>query len=182
MKIGENVTLMAPSGYGKTTLMGILAGIDTDFLGMVTTKALQQGIVFQEPGLFWYKTVKENILYSLKTQKIPWCRDKQQHYQEWMAVTGLAGFENHYPHEISRGMKQKSAIIRAFLAHPDLVFMDEPFSAIDKASTQEIIDHIHAEYPETTLVVASHSLGEAARFSDRVLTATHTPISGFEIS
>ncbi len=179
---GETVTLMAPSGSGKTTLISVLAGIDPDFSGTVETGTRQQGVVFQDPGLFWYKTVQENIAYPLGLRKIPWCRNMEARCREWMAVTGLAGFEGHYPHEISRGMKQKCAIIRTFLCNPDLVFMDEPFSSMDQASARLIIDHIHALHPHITLVLASHSLNQATGFSDRVFQVTQTPISVFEIT
>lgn len=179
---GETVTLMAPSGSGKTTLISLLAGIDPDFSGTVETDTRQQGVVFQEPGLFWYKTVKENIAYPLGLKKIPWSGNMEARYREWMAVTGLAGFEGYYPHEISRGMKQKCAIIRTFLCNPDLVFMDEPFSSMDQASARLIFDHIHALHSHITLVLASHSLSQATGFSDRVFQVTQTPISVFKIT
>jgi len=179
---GETVTLMAPSGSGKTTLISILAGIDRDFSGTVAAQTRHPGVVFQEPGLFWYKTVRENIVYPLGLKKIPWCAKTEARYREWMDVTGLAGFEGHYPHEISRGMKQKSAIIRTLLYNPDLVFMDEPFSSMDQASARAIVDHIHALHPRITLVLASHSLSQATGFSDRVFEVTRTPMSGFEIT
>ncbi|MCP4115029.1 MAG: ATP-binding cassette domain-containing protein [Desulfobacteraceae bacterium] len=179
---GETVTLMAPSGSGKTTLFAILAGIDRDFSGTVATRTRNTGVVFQDPGLFWYKTVQENIAYPLGINKIPWCSKTEARYREWMAVTGLAGFEGHYPHEISRGMKQKSAIIRTFLCNPELVFMDEPFSSMDQASARSIVDHIHALHPRTTLVLASHSSSQAAGFSGRVFEVTATPMAGFKIT
>jgi len=181
VKPGEKVTLMAPSGYGKTTLMGILGGIDRNFSGTVETSALKRGVVFQEPGLFSHKTVRENIEYPLRIKKIPWCSKTENLFQEWMDVTSLKGFEDYYPHEISRGMKQKSAIVRTFLFDPDLLFMDEPFSSIDKESANRIIAHINANYPDLTLVVASHSLGLAEAFSDRILTAEESPIACFKI-
>lgn len=179
---GETVTLMAPSGSGKTTLIAILAGIDRKFSGTVTTAAQHPGVVFQDPGLFWYKTVKENIVYPLGLKKIAWSSKREARYREWMAATGLAGFEDYYPHQISRGMKQKCAIIRTFLCNPDLVFMDEPFSSMDRDSTRSIVDHIRTLHPHITLVLASHSLSQATRFSSRVFEVTKTPISGFKIT
>ncbi|MBI9088730.1 MAG: ATP-binding cassette domain-containing protein [Desulfobacterium sp.] len=182
VETGETVTLMAPSGSGKTTLISILAGIDREFSGAVTITGHRPGVVFQDPGLFWYKTVKENIVYPLGLKKIAWCSKMEARYREWIAAAGLAGFEDHYPHQISRGMKQKSAIIRTFLCNPDLVFMDEPFSAMDQASARSIVDHIRILHPHITLVLASHSLGQATGFSNRVFEVTKTPMSVFEIT
>ncbi len=178
----ETVTLMAPSGSGKTTLISILAGIDRKFSGTVTTASQHPGVVFQEPGLFWYKTVKENIVYPLGLKKIARCSKMEERYRGWMAATGLAGFEDYYPHQISRGMKQKSSIIRTFLCNPDLVFMDEPFSSMDRESARLIIDHIRTLHPHITLVLASHRLSQATGFSNRVFGVTKTPISVFEIT
>ena len=77
VKPGEKITLMAPSGYGKSTLMGILGGIDRNFSGTVETSARKRGLVFQEPGLFSYKTIRENIEYPLWIKKIPWCSKRE---------------------------------------------------------------------------------------------------------
>ncbi len=180
VETGERVCLQAPSGAGKTTLMTILAGIDTDFSGRVTDHFEKRGVVFQDPGLFWYKTVRENILYGLDLQAIPWSDQVEKRYHHWLAITGLGGCEHHYPHEISRGMKHKSAIVRTLLTGPDLVLMDEPFSAMDKESIQAIVGKINEFYPDLTLVVASHRMDGCLDFFHRVLEGTATPLSRFE--
>ncbi len=180
VKPGERVALTAPSGTGKTTLMSILAGIDRDFSGAVTLNCKKRGIMFQEPGLFWYKTVRENILYPLEMDKRPLNSQIQERYLQWLGVTGLARYEGHYPHEISRGMKQKTALVRALILNPDFLLMDEPFSAMDKESVQSIVNHIHSACPGITLVAASHSLEGSLEFFDKVLVAAATPISMFE--
>ena len=177
VKRGERAALSAPSGSGKSTLISILAGIDRDFSGKVTTNYIKKGVVFQEPGLFWYKTLRENILYPLELCRIPLKNEIEGNYQRWLSVTGLTPYEQHYPHQISRGMKQKGALIRALILNPDFLLMDEPFSAMDKASVLAIVDHIHSSCPDLTMVVASHTLEWTLDLYDRILTAEETPIS-----
>ncbi|ACN15749.1 SsuB [Desulforapulum autotrophicum HRM2] len=181
VKQGERVALTAPSGTGKTTLISILAGIDKEFSGTVALKCKKRGVVFQEPGLFWYKTVGQNILYPLELEKLPLDRQIQERYRLWLCVTGLGKYEDHYPHEISRGMKQKTALVRALILNPDFLLMDEPFSAMDKASVTSIVNHIHSSCPGITLVAASHTLEGSLDFFDKVLVAEKTPITKFEI-
>lgn len=180
VKRGERIALTAPSGSGKTTLISILAGIDRDFSGKVTFNHKKKGVVFQEPGLFWYKTLRENILYPLELGRVPLCNEVKENYQRWLWVTGLTPHELYYPHQISRGMKQKGALVRALILNPDLLLMDEPFSAMDKTSVRSIVDHIRSSCPDLTMIVATHALDWSLNFYSRILTAEKTPISTFE--
>ncbi|WP_124328748.1 ATP-binding cassette domain-containing protein [Desulfonema ishimotonii] len=166
---GERVCLFAPSGAGKSTLIRILSGLDKKFAGRVSVNAERRATVFQEPGLFWYKTVAENIFYPLKLSRIAVDETIRQQYAEWMAVTKLKGFESYYPCEISGGMKQKAAIIRAFLLQPDLILMDEPFKSIDMAAKREIMAHIRSGYPDITLLLVTHHPDEIPLITDKVL-------------
>lgn len=166
---GDKVCLFAPSGAGKSTLVSILSGLDKKFAGTVFLKAEHQATVFQDPGLFWYKTLEENIFYPLKLNSIALDEEIRLGYAEWMKVTKLKGFESYYPHEISGGMKQKAAIIRSFLLQPDLILLDEPFKSIDMAAKREITAHIRADYPDITLILVTHNLDEIQLITDKVL-------------
>ncbi len=152
LRKGERVALAGGSGVGKSTLIHILAGLDTDCSGNVECNTERKRVVFQDCGLFSHKTLKQNIFYLLAQTS-----DMQSSYESWLEVCCLKEVENSYPFQLSRGMKQKVAIIRAFLAEPELIFLDEPFSGIDSESTKKIVDYIMIKYPDITLLVASHS-------------------------
>ena len=164
LQANEKIGLMAGSGVGKTTLIHILAGLDDNFAGKVHCFATKRGIVFQERALFSHKTVKENIFYVVEASEYNLLR-----YSTWLEVTGLNGYENAYPHQLSRGMCQKVAIIRAFLDAPDVVFLDEPVSALDKESKKKIFTFLAQEYQETALIMASHSRWELEVVCDRII-------------
>ena len=151
LKQGDRMAMMGASGSGKTSLIYILAGLDSDFTGNVQRTTQKTSVVFQDAGLFAHQTVKENILYP--SQKI--ADDKS--YQQWLAVCDLVEVEDYYPYQLSRGMKQKVAIIRGFISQPELIFLDEPFSGLDKPMTEKIISHISEHYSNTTLLIASHT-------------------------
>lgn len=165
----EKVCLFAPSGAGKSTLINIVSGLDKKFTGSVSVKARFRTTLFQEPGLFWYKNVEENILYPLKLNQVVLDAKIRNSYNEWMEVTSLKESCFCYPYELSGGMKQKVAIIRAFLLSPDLVFMDEPFNSIDMAAKLKIIDYIRARYKDATLLLVTHHPDEIPLITDRVL-------------
>lgn len=177
---GARVCIFAPSGAGKTTLIHILSGLDEAFTGMVETTARQRCTVFQDPGLFWYKTVAENIRYPLSLNRIPIGGEIRERYREWMAVTGLSAAEHRYPYQISGGMKQKTALVRAFLPHPDLVLLDEAFSWMDLESKQAIMAHIQSRYPETSLLMATHGLDEISAMAQIVMTFRERRLSRYQ--
>lgn len=166
---GERVSLFAPSGAGKSTLINILSGLDRKFAGSVSVKAEQKVTLFQEPGLLWYKSVQENILYPLKLNRIAVNREILKRYDEWMEITKLKASGSSFPYELSGGMKHKAAIVRAFLLNPDLILMDEPFNSIDMAAKKEIIAYIHATYPDITLLLVTHHPDEIPLLTNRVM-------------
>lgn len=148
---GERMAMMGASGSGKTSLICILAGLDPDFTGYVQRDTSKTSVVFQDAGLFAHKTVKENIIYP--PQQIV----DRESYKQWLDVCELKEAEDYYPFQLSRGMKQKVAIIRGFISQPELIFLDEPFSALDKPMTENIISHISEHYCNTTILIASHT-------------------------
>ncbi|MDY0091955.1 MAG: ATP-binding cassette domain-containing protein [Candidatus Vecturithrix sp.] len=157
---GERITLFAPSGAGKSTLINILSQIDTVFHGEFKVSAQNPATIFQEPRLFSYMTIQENIFFPLRVRQIPVTPLIKDQYEEWLEVCDLSSYSQHYPFQISGGMKQKVSLIRSFLMQPDFVMMDEPFKSIDIASKKRIIQHILQHYPDITLLLVTHNLDE----------------------
>ncbi|MDD2391012.1 MAG: ATP-binding cassette domain-containing protein [Desulfobacterales bacterium] len=177
----EKVCIFAPSGAGKSTLLEILSGLDPDYKGRFEISARPVATVFQNPSLFWYKTVEENIIYPLRITRTRMDTSIRTLYNEWMETAGLKGFETHYPFEISGGMKQKVSLIRGFLLRPQLILMDEPFSSIDMNSKRAIIDFIRNRYPDTAMMLVTHNLDEIPLVSDNILFFNSTPLSGSRV-
>jgi len=179
----DKICFFAPSGSGKTTLINILAGLDLNFKGKINWNTDKKSFIFQSPSLFWYKTLRENILYPLKFySKSEINRDKfTEMYEQWIQVCDLKNFENHYPHEISGGMKQKTAIIRAFLYNPLIIFMDEPFNSIDINSKNKIIHFINKHYKNNTFFLVTHNIDEIPYMVDKIYVFTDTPLESYSI-
>jgi NitT/TauT family transport system ATP-binding protein len=180
---GEFVTIVGPSGCGKSTLLKILAGL----LPMSEGHALLRntpivrprrdiGVVFQSPVLFPWRTVLDNVLLPIDVQALG--RDKHATLaNELLALVGLQGFEARYPWELSGGMQQRVAIVRALIHDPAILLMDEPFGALD-AMTREAMNlelqRVWMTRRETVLFI-THSISEAVFLADRVLVMTSRP-------
>ncbi len=180
---GEFVCLLGPSGCGKTTLLRMVAGLDapTDGELLLDEKKIagvnkECGFVFQEYVLFPWRTVKGNIEFGPEVKGIK-KEEREVIAQHYIDLVGLKGFENHYPHELSGGMKQRVGIARAYANNPKLLLMDEPFGALD-AQTRNLMqgellriwekEHISALF-------VTHSVDEAVYLSDRVLVLSARP-------
>lgn len=151
LKQGDRMAMMGASGSGKTSLIYILADLDSGFTGNVQRGTKKTSVVFQDAGLFAHKTVKENITYP--SEKII----TEESYQQWLAVCDLEDVEANYPYQLSRGMKQKVAIIRGFISQPELIFLDEPFSGLDRPMTEKIMTQILEHHGNSTMLIASHT-------------------------
>ena len=169
VKRGARVTVFAPSSAGKTTLIHILTGLDRDYEGSFTLAASRPVTIFQEPRLFPYMTVEENVFLPARIRPISITADLRPAYERWLDVCGLSGFASHYPYQLSGGMKQKVALIRGFLTGPDFVMLDEPFKSIDLASKQAIIRHIRDMYPQVTVLFVTHAIEEVPLLTDSLL-------------
>ncbi len=173
---GARVTIFGPSGAGKTTLINILTRLDGAYEGEVVSAAQNPCTIFQEPRLFPYMTVEENIFLPVRiraargrTAEVSSHQNLLTQYRAWLNVCELAPYVGHYPHQLSGGMKQKTALIRGFLTGPDLVLMDEPFKSIDVRSKQAIITHILKTYPGITVLFVTHTLDEIPLLTESVL-------------
>jgi ABC-type nitrate/sulfonate/bicarbonate transport system ATPase subunit len=176
----EFVSIVGPSGCGKTTLLKIVAGLVKPDTGQITFPGVEKApstvMVFQDHGLLPWLTVLENIGLGLELKGIPKAARRSQ-VLEFMFRLRLDGFENHYPHELSIGMRQRVALARAFLTNPDIMLMDEPFGALDAQTRlilQEELLHIWRVEQNTVLFV-THDIDEAILLSDRIIVLSDRP-------
>jgi NitT/TauT family transport system ATP-binding protein len=183
IRAGEFVTLVGPSGCGKTTLLKAIAGFITPSEGTilcdgkkVTGPGRDRGVVFQELAILPWRTVRRNIGHGLEIARVPRA-ERESTVARLIALTGLAGFEDRYPHELSGGMKQRVAVARTWAADPDVILMDEPFAAVDamtRLTLQEELARLCATTGKTVFFI-THSVDEAVFLGDRVLVMTRRP-------
>ena len=175
----EFVSIVGPSGCGKTTLLKIVAGLVKQDTGQIIYQGIQNPnavMVFQDQGLLPWLTVLDNIGLGLELQRTPKASRRKQ-VLEFMKLVKLDGFENHYPHELSGGMRQRVALARAFLTNPDILLMDEPFGSLDAQTRiilQEELLNIYRVQQKTILFV-THDIDEAILLSDRVIVLSDRP-------
>ncbi|EJN02127.1 ABC transporter ATP-binding protein [Phyllobacterium sp. YR531] len=180
---GEFVTIVGASGCGKSTLLRLGAGLDTGHNGniehagkVVKGPSLDRGIVFQEPRLFPWLTVERNVALGL--QNSGFTKDeKRQLVTDQIELVGLAGFEKAYPHQLSGGMAQRAGIARGLVNRPDVLFLDEPFGALDaitKARLQGELQDIWAR-EQITMILVTHDVDEAVYLGDRVVVMSPRP-------
>lgn len=163
---GQFLCLLGPSGCGKSTLLRLAAGLLAPTLGRVERASDQVSVVFQEPRLLPWLNVRENIeLPFLLQGKAP------PAVAPWLARVKLGDSEHLYPHELSGGMKQRVAIARALISEPRLLLMDEPFSALDEGTREELEELLRGLWKDSgmTTVFVTHSLSEAAFLGERIL-------------
>jgi NitT/TauT family transport system ATP-binding protein len=178
---GEFFMIVGPSGCGKTTLLRILAGLDTATSGTIEIDTPNSdrpvnSMVFQGESIFPWMTVRQNASYGLRMRKVRPAVVKEvvDHYLD---RTGLTRFADYYPYQLSGGMKQRVSIARAFANDPEILLMDEPFSALDaqnKLLLQEELLHIWEEHKKTVVFI-THSVDEAVFLGDRIMVMTAQP-------
>ena len=179
----EFVCLVGPSGCGKTTLFRLIAGLETPTAGVVeldgspvTGPGTDRGMVFQEYGLFPWRTVRGNVAFGLEEQGLDG-EARRRRVEEMIELVGLDGFGDAYPKELSGGMKQRVGIARALAVDPELLLMDEPFGSVD-AQTR---DMLHAELldvwaeTEKTVLFVTHDVEEAVTLADRIVVMAANP-------
>ena len=178
---GEFFMIVGPSGCGKTTLLRILAGLESVTSGAIEIETPNSqrpvnSMIFQGDSIFPWMTVWDNAAYGLKMRRVPSSTVKEVvgHY---LARTGLTRFAKYYPHQLSGGMRQRVSIARAFANDPEILLMDEPFSALDaqnKLLLQEELLHIWEEHKKTVVFI-THSVDEAVFLGDRIMVMTAQP-------
>jgi NitT/TauT family transport system ATP-binding protein len=171
---GEFVAIVGPSGCGKTTLLNLLAGFDKPTAGLLTSKGRVR-MVYQQDGLFPWRTVAQNIRMGLRHFKTE--AERERELKELLALIGLKGFEDHYPHQLSGGMRQRVELARALAGDTDTLLLDEPFSALDYLTRLRLrreLARMLRERPRTVVLV-THDIEEAAQLADRVVVLSERP-------
>jgi NitT/TauT family transport system ATP-binding protein len=184
---GEFVCIVGPSGCGKSTLLNIVAG----FLEATSGEILVEGLpvhhpdprrifVFQENGVFPWLNVRENVGFGLRRQTQS---ERHRIIARYIDMVGLGGFEDAYPHELSGGMRQRVEIARALAANPDIIYMDEPFGALDFLTRLKMrTDLVRIWQSEKkTILFVTHDIEEAVQLADRVLIMTARPATIQEV-
>lgn len=178
----EFVALVGPSGCGKSTLLNITAGLLEANEGTVKFTEVEEkhhprmSIVFQETGLFPWRNVHDNIAFGLETAGVA-APQREELIKHYIELVGLSGFEKAFPHQLSGGTRQRVGIARALAIEPDLLLMDEPFSALDaqtRTITQEELVTLWEKTRLTTLYV-THNIQEAVMLADRVVLLSRRP-------
>lgn len=181
VKPGEFVCIVGPSGCGKSTLLNIIGGFIHQSRGEVLVEGEpvigpdpRRIFVFQENGVFPWLTVEENIGFGLG-QKAP--RERSEIVQHYLEMVSLTGFESAYPRELSGGMRQRVEIARALAASPDIIYMDEPFGALDFITRLKMRSDLTRiwQSEKKTILFVTHDIEEAVQLADRVLVMSKRP-------
>jgi sulfonate transport system ATP-binding protein len=178
---GEFVCIVGGSGCGKTTLLRVIAGLESNYSGNVFLggspiqgPGLDRGLVFQEHRLLPWLTVEQNIAFGISN--LP-ASEKTEHVRHYVELVGLKGFEHSYPHQLSGGMAQRVAIARALAGHPKLLLLDEPFGALDALTRirmqQELLRIWSVQ--RTTMILVTHDIDEAIYLADRIVIMSPRP-------
>lgn len=177
IKEGEFLILLGPSGSGKSTLLRMLAGLIPVTSGSIVRKRrLRQAFIFQEFALFPWLTVFENIEFGLKMKNITKV-ERHHKVRQLVKEMGLEGFENSYPRELSGGMKQRVGIARALSIDPEIIFLDEPFSALDSFTARKLREEVLNIFMDKkiTMVMVTHLIEEALLLGDRIAIIRDRP-------
>jgi NitT/TauT family transport system ATP-binding protein len=180
---GDFISIIGPSGCGKSTLFGLIGGLHCSTSGEVLIGGKRVsgphpsiGMVFQEDSAFPWLTSLENVEFGLKMTGVN-KKERQAKAKGMIDLVGLSGFENHYPGELSGGMRQRVAIARTLVMNPEIILMDEPFGALDEQTRVllgeellRICDRIGA-----TVLFITHSISESVMLSDRVYVMSGRP-------
>jgi len=180
---GEFVAVVGPSGCGKSTMLRIIAGLLDASAGVTTVDGRRVagpqtalGVVFQSPVLLEWRTVLDNVLVQLELRGID-PREYESRARALLASVGLAEFADRYPRELSGGMRQRTAIVRALIHDPPLLMMDEPFGALDALTREQMRMDLEALWMHSrkTVLFITHSIDEAVLLADRVIVMSPRP-------
>ncbi|MCH4239547.1 MAG: ABC transporter ATP-binding protein [Oscillospiraceae bacterium] len=182
---GEFISLLGPSGCGKTTLLRIIADLLQPTSGKIQVAGetphevrmqKKYGIVFQSPVLYDWRTVRRNIRLPLEIMKLP-KQEQEARVNHMLELVGLTEFGDHYPFELSGGMQQRVGIARALAINPEILLMDEPFSALDEFTKEKLHEDLLRIWRKTnkTIVFVTHNIAESVFLSDRVCVLSPHP-------
>lgn len=193
IRAGEFVSVVGPTGCGKSTLLNVAAGLLAPSSGAVKVFGqplaginTRAGYMFQSDALLPWRSARDNVMVGLQYRGVP-DSDAAAQAEAWLARVGLAGFGDRYPHQLSGGMRKRAALAQTLVLDPDIILMDEPFSALDVQTRQLMENEVLALWAskKKAVLFITHDLDEAIAMSDRVVVlsagpATH-PIGEFVI-
>jgi NitT/TauT family transport system ATP-binding protein len=180
---GRFVALVGPSGCGKSTALSLIAGLDAPTEGTVAVRDRPVdgvgdgvGFLFQRDALMPWKTVFDNVTFPLRLRRRP-AEEIARRAHDWIARVGLRGFEQHYPHQLSGGMRKRVALAQTLVYEPEIILMDEPFSALDVQTRDLMEDELLHIWQGSgkTIVFVTHDLEEAIALADEVVVMTAAP-------
>ncbi|MBQ9292376.1 MAG: ABC transporter ATP-binding protein [Campylobacter sp.] len=180
---GELICLLGPSGCGKSTLLNAMAGFDVVNFGSIVIdgkevkKPTPKNVtIFQNYGLLPWRSVLKNVEFGLEFKKIS-KHERSEIAKKYIELVGLTNFIDYYPNRLSGGMQQRVAIARAFAANPDILFMDEPFGALDAITRMKLQDDINqiCQNEKKTIIFVTHDIEEAVFLADRIVVMTPNP-------
>jgi NitT/TauT family transport system ATP-binding protein len=183
IRSSEILALVGPSGCGKSTLLDLIAGLTTPSHGeillngcRITGPGPDRSLVFQQYALFPWRTPQGNIEFALELAALPRAERRRQ-ARQLLALVGLNGAEDRYPHQLSGGMKQRVAIARSLSRDPDVLLMDEPFAAVDAQTREMLQDEILRIWTATrkTILFITHSIDEAVYLGHRIAVMAAKP-------
>ncbi|MBP2652132.1 MAG: ABC-type nitrate/sulfonate/bicarbonate transport system, ATPase component [Firmicutes bacterium] len=180
---GEFICLLGPSGCGKTTLLNSLAGFEQVTEGSikidgaeVKEPSIKNVTIFQNYGLLPWRTVQKNVELGLESKGMA-KQEIQDIADKYIDIVGLTAFKKHHPYQLSGGMQQRVAIARALAVDPDIIFMDEPFGALDALTRMKMQDEISAicKNQQKTIIFVTHDIDESVFLADRIVIMTPNP-------
>ncbi len=180
---GEFICLLGPSGCGKSTLLNGIAGFDLVNKGSITIDgeevkgpSTNNVTIFQNYGLLPWRTVLKNVELGLESQNMD-KKKRKEIARKYLQVVKLEKFENSFPHQLSGGMQQRVAIARALAVNPEILFMDEPFGALDAITRMKLQDDILdiCKNEKKTIIFVTHDIEEAVYLADRIVVMTPNP-------
>jgi len=174
---GEFISIVGPSGCGKSTILSILAGLLPPSEGTLEING-NTGYMLQKDHLLPWRTIRKNVQLGLEIQK-KMNADNLSYIEFLLEQYGLGDFKEHYPWQLSGGMRQRAALIRTLATKPEILLLDEPFSALDYQTRLSVSDEIGSIIRKTgkTAILVTHDIGEAISLADRVIVLTKRPAS-----
>ena len=180
---GEFICIVGPSGCGKSTLLNLIAGLETPTSGSIILDdkevkgpGADRVVMFQEPALYPWLNVIDNVKFGMKLAVVP-KGEQEKRAEKYLKMVHLWDFREYAVHELSGGMKQRTALARALTMDSKIMLMDEPFSALDKQTINKLRAELEAIWEETrrTIIYVTHSVEEALYFADRIIILADRP-------
>ena len=183
VKKNEFVSIVGPSGCGKTTILSLISGLLKSTTGEVLldgehiSKDMSIGYMFQRDNLFPWRTIYKNVTIGLELKHKKKDKESIQHVDALLKKYGLYEFKNHYPSQLSGGMRQRAALIRTLCLKPKILLLDEPFSALDYQTKLSVCDDVHSiiKREHQTAILVTHDISEAISVSDRIIVLSKRP-------